>query len=218
MEKSPGNANAIDLIIDAGDSANRLVRIAKSLSYGVQEDASRVTYPSCCEVPSFRCINCAELEEDEISDGVHRVFCKTDGVLLEFYNGGSLEQIFKEDLMKKYDWQRWPSQIGTSLNYIHEAGRTHMDFKPANIVLVAQGNAVLIDISGIGGITHSWQAAEIRRDGSPFDLGFEVRVLHDTWAYGKLLSDMAALAGKSTFTEALLCVEGVTWKRILGVG
>lgn len=54
---------------------------AKSLSYRVQEDPSRVTYPSCCGFSSFRCVNCAELEEEyEITDGVHRVFCKTDGV------------------------------------------------------------------------------------------------------------------------------------------
>lgn len=220
LENSPEIANLIDLNFDAGDSANQLVKIAKSLSYRVQEDPSRVAYPSCCEFPSFRPVNWTELEEeDEISDGVHRVFCKTDGVpyvlkvvnrplyyphdtevirkelenlelfkgvpgivqptgiavtsnlydtvknsekplvisgiLLEFYSGGPLERILKDDLVKEYNWQRWPIQIGTALSHIHEAGRTHMDIEPANVVLDAKGNAVLLDISGIGGITYS---------------------------------------------------------------
>ena len=74
--------------------------------------------------------------------------------------------------------------------------------------LMPKGNAVMIDISGIGGITYSWLAPEIRHKESSFDLTFEARVLHDTWAYGKLLSEMAALVGKSTFTETLPCVAG----------
>ena len=75
-------------MIDAGESANRLVKIAKSLSYKVDEDPSQVVYPSCCEFPSFRRVNWTELEEeDEITDGAHRVFCKTDGVTYVFESG-----------------------------------------------------------------------------------------------------------------------------------
>lgn len=130
------------------------------------------------------------------------------GILLKFYSGGSLEQIFKEDRVKAYDWQCWPIQIGTALSHIHGARRTHIDIKPANVVLDAQGNALLLDISGIGGITYSWLAPEIRHEEPSFDLPFEARVLHSTWAYGKLLLEIAAFGGNFTFTETLLCVAG----------
>ena len=247
LENSPGMTNHIDLNVEARDSANPLVKIAKSLSYRIQEEPFRVTYPSCCEFPSFRCIDWAELEEeDEIADGVHRVCPKTarvpyvlkvvnrplyhphdtnvirkelenlerfkgvpgivqpvaiavssnpymtartsdqppviSGILLEFYSGGSLQRILKEDRVKEYNWTRWPIQIGTALSHFHRAGQTHMDNKPANVVLDAQGNVVLIDISGAGGITYSWRAPEISHERSPFDLPFEARLLHDVWA------------------------------------
>ena len=123
------------------------------------------------------------------------------GVLLEFYRGGSLEKIFKEDRVKEHKWQRWPIQIGTALSHIYKAGRIHMDIKPANVALEAEGSAVLIDISGIGGITYSWLAPEIRHKESLFHPPFEARLLHDTWTYGKLLSKMAAL------TETLLTMR-----------
>ena len=55
-----------------------------------------------------------------------------------------------------------------------------MDIKPANVVLDADGNAVLIDISGIGGITHGWRAPEIRDKILPSELPYEVRRSNDT--------------------------------------
>ncbi|KNG87606.1 protein kinase domain-containing protein [Aspergillus nomiae NRRL 13137] len=273
LENSPGMTNHIDLNVEARDSTNSLVIIAKSLSYRIQEDPLRVTYPSCCEFPSFRCIDWAALEEeDEIADGVHRVCSKTarvpyvlkvvnrplyrphdtnvirkelenlerfkgvpgivqpvaiavssnpymtartsdqppviSGILLEFYSGGSLQRILKEDRVKEYPWTRWPIQIGTALSHFHRAGQTHMDIKPANVVLDAQGNAVLIDISGASGITYSWRAPEIRPERSPFDLPFQARLLHDVWAYGKVLSEIATRVGKCTLAETLLCIAG----------
>lgn len=100
------------------------------------------------------------------------------GVLLEFYSGGSLQQILNEHRVKEYSWKRWAIQIGTALSCFHSANRTHMDVKPSNVVLDGNGNTVLIDISGIGGITHAWRAPEIRDEISPLDLPFQTRVLH----------------------------------------
>ncbi|KAJ5256655.1 hypothetical protein N7478_012759 [Penicillium angulare] len=67
-----------------------------------------------------------------------------------------------------------------------------MDLKLPNIVLDKDGNAVIIDISGIGGITHGWQAPEIRYEISPFDLPFQTRRWNDTWAYGKVLKEITS--------------------------
>lgn len=78
-----------------------------------------------------------------------------------------------------------------------------MDIKPLNVVIDGNGNAVLIDISGVGGITHEWRAPEIRDNISPGDLPFEERQLNDTWDYGKLLSEIISHGGATPFSETL---------------
>lgn len=113
------------------------------------------------------------------------------GILLEYYSGGSLQCVLNEQRVKEFSWERWAVQIGNALDTIHRAKKTHMDLKPSNVVLDDDGNAVLIDISGIGGVTHEWRALEIRDKISPFDLPFQTRRLNDTWAYGKLLKEIA---------------------------
>ncbi|KAL5341870.1 kinase-like domain-containing protein [Aspergillus crustosus] len=76
------------------------------------------------------------------------------GIILEYYSGGSLQTILSENRLLDFAWERWALQIATALVCFHMAGKKHMDIKLANVVLDADGNAVLIDISGIGGITH----------------------------------------------------------------
>ncbi|GIK01719.1 hypothetical protein Aspvir_005757 [Aspergillus viridinutans] len=125
------------------------------------------------------------------------------GILLVFYPGGSLQNLFNENRVREHPWGRWTTQIATAINCLHEAGKTHMDIKPSNVVIDGNGNAVLIDISGVGGITHEWRAPEIRDDISPGSLSFEVRQLNDTWAYGKLLSEIISHGGASPFSETL---------------
>lgn len=65
-----------------------------------------------------------------------------------------------------------------------------MDIKPSNVVLDADANAVLIDISGVGGMTYEWRSPEARDETLPNDLRNEVRWSNDTWAYGKLLLEL----------------------------
>lgn len=102
------------------------------------------------------------------------------GIVLEYYSGGSLRTILSEHRLLEFSWERWALQIATALARLHKAGITHMDIKPANVVLDADGNAVLIDISGIGGITHGWRAPEIRDKILPSELPYEVRRSNDT--------------------------------------
>ncbi|KAK2786890.1 hypothetical protein FQN52_007634 [Onygenales sp. PD_12] len=126
------------------------------------------------------------------------------GILFEAYSRGSLRQILLENCIAEYPWKQWPVQIGTALSRFHEAKKTHMDIKPSNVVIDGEGNAVVIDISGIGGITRRWCSPEIQQDEtSPFDLPFEQRQLNDVWAYGKLLSDISSHAGDDPFASTL---------------
>ncbi|PWY96164.1 hypothetical protein BO94DRAFT_541012 [Aspergillus sclerotioniger CBS 115572] len=125
------------------------------------------------------------------------------GILLEAYSGGSLRQILLENRVTQYPWKQWPVQIGTALNRFHKAKKTHMDIKSLNVVIDSEGNAVIIDISGIGGTTRSWCSPEIKNESSPFDLPFEQRRLNDVWAYGKLLSKIGLHTGDDPFATTL---------------
>lgn len=128
------------------------------------------------------------------------------GILLEYYCGGSLEQILSEHRLKDYDWQRWPFQVGTALSLLHDAKRTHMDVKLSNVVCDEKGNAFLIDISGIGGVTYSWLAPEMRCEAP--DESFRARQLNDTWAYGKVLHEIASRADCHPFATQMQNIAG----------
>ncbi|EAW20354.1 protein kinase family protein [Aspergillus fischeri NRRL 181] len=125
------------------------------------------------------------------------------GILLEFHSGGSLQEVLSEGCLLDHPWERWAIQIATALAHLHGAGVTHMDIKPSNVVLDSDGNAILIDISGIGGVTYEWCAPEIRDEISPIALPFEVRRLCDIWAYGHLLTEIVSHAEDSPVATTL---------------
>ncbi|KAJ5798986.1 uncharacterized protein N7503_006491 [Penicillium pulvis] len=129
-----------------------------------------------------------------------------NGILLDFYCGGSLQQVLKEQCFNDISSESWAIQIGNALDTIHRVKKTHMDLKPSNIVLDKDGNAIIIDISGIGGVTHEWQAPEIRDEISPFDLPFQTRQLNDIWAYGKVLQEIASKVKDCSFRKTLSMV------------
>ncbi|KAJ5609426.1 protein kinase domain-containing protein [Penicillium herquei] len=128
-----------------------------------------------------------------------------NGILLEFHSGGSLKCVLKEQRFNSVSWEDWAIQIGNALDTMHQAEKTHMDLKPSNIVLDKDGNAILVDISGIGGI-NGWQAPEIRDEISPFDLPFQTRQLNDTWAYRKILKEIVSKVEDCTFARSLSMV------------
>lgn len=107
------------------------------------------------------------------------------GFLLEYYSGGSLEQIFEDEFQFDTLPVQWALQIGTALNTLHKRGRTHLDIKPSNIVLDANKNAVLIDVSGTGGYVWEWRSTEMQvviqqnSETSPANTPFEARVATD---------------------------------------
>ncbi|KAL4781235.1 hypothetical protein BJX76DRAFT_363753 [Aspergillus varians] len=177
-------------------TSNPLVKIAAKLRWAVQEDSSRVVYPLCDEFPSFWSINLTEFsDEREITDGVFQVLniknkmpyilkiviCKELKNLEIFQSmpnivqAAGIARIMSEYCLRESSCKWWGLQITTILTYLHRARKTHMDIKPSNVVLDADGNTVLINISGIGGIAHGWRAPEIRDKILPSELPFKVR-------------------------------------------
>jgi hypothetical protein len=69
-----------------------------------------------------------------------------------------------------------------------------MDLKLQNIVISADFNAILIDISGSGGVTQEWLSPEMRNLPDPLSQNMESRKQNDIWALGKMLSIMAGVS------------------------
>ncbi|RAK95332.1 protein kinase family protein, partial [Aspergillus ibericus CBS 121593] len=123
---------------------------------------------------------------------------------------GSLERVLAEDRYQDDSLlRRWALQLGRALETLHSQRRTHLDIKPPNIVLDANRNAILIDISGTGGYGWEWLSPEMQEilqqnaATAPASTSLDHRVATDCWAYGKLLYTMAKKAATSTLGKRL---------------
>lgn len=159
-----------------------------------------------------------------VSENPYKTYTSTDmpavitGFLLEYYSGGPLEQIFEHESQFDALPIQWALQIGTALRSLHKRGRTHLDIKPSNIVLDANENAVLIDVSGTGGYVWEWLSPEMQiliqqnSETSPANAPFELRVATDCWAYGRLLSALAEKSGTPVISKKLQTIADVLTK------
>ncbi|KAL9031844.1 MAG: hypothetical protein Q9196_000158 [Gyalolechia fulgens] len=114
----------------------------------------------------------------------------TRGFLLEYHPQGTLEDRLQKADSDAFPWKSWPLQIGYDLLHLHQNEITHMDLKPSNVVIDIHGNALLIDISGVGGITPEWTAPEMR-DQNFLNVSQKERAQSDIWAYGKIMCALA---------------------------
>ena len=114
----------------------------------------------------------------------------TRGFLLEYHPLGTLDDRLQKADLEEFPWKFWPLQIGCGLLHLHQHEITHMDLKPSNVVIDVHGHALLIDISGVGGITPEWTAPEIR-DKELLNISQREGALSDIWAYGRIMSALA---------------------------
>jgi serine/threonine protein kinase len=77
-----------------------------------------------------------------------------------------------------------------ALARVHEREVTHMDLKPSNILISAEINALLSDVSGIGGVTRDYLAPEMLDIPDPLAESKESRVYNDIWVLGKIFMEM----------------------------
>jgi serine/threonine protein kinase len=114
------------------------------------------------------------------------------GILLEYHPNGRLEDVLQSP-SPNYPWHRWALEITCAIEALHRNGIAHMDLKPQNIVLSRDMHAILIDISGIGGISPEWLSPEMRSLSAdkPLKADIDAQKQNDVWALGRILSAMA---------------------------
>ncbi|KAI0405751.1 kinase-like domain-containing protein [Xylaria palmicola] len=130
------------------------------------------------------------------------------GVLTKYYPNGTLRDALQSPkLQTDGRWLVWGLQIAEALACLHANEVTHMDLKPSNVVINAEWGAVLIDISGIGGVTTEWLSPNLRNEFDPLSQSLETRKQNDIWALGRILFTIAKVS-KSADKQLL---ESVAW-------
>lgn len=130
------------------------------------------------------------------------------GLLLEYHRNGTLEMALKSPPSNMDGlWRRWGLQIIRALACLHERGIAHMDLKPSNVVISADMNAMLIDVSGIGGVTRQWLSPEMLQEKDPMSHGFEARKQNDIWALGRMLLAMAQASSDKDEAQLLRSIS-----------
>ncbi len=130
----------------------------------------------------------------------------TPYLVMEYLDGEDLSRICKRQaplsLYQKVDTMR---QIGQGLHYAHSNGVLHRDVKPANIILLKDGNVKLLDF----GIARLLREESTRLTQQGFLMGTVLYmspetllegssdVLSDIWAYGVIFYEL--LAGRNPF-------------------
>jgi tRNA A-37 threonylcarbamoyl transferase component Bud32 len=132
------------------------------------------------------------------------------GLLLDYHPNGTLADALQSvDQSGGRPWRRWALQIALGLGELHRHGLAHMDLKPSNVVISADGNAVLIDVSGRA-FTQEWLSPEMRDLFSPCSEGLDARIQNDTWAFGQLLFLMGSKSTDDMEKELLYSVASLT--------
>ncbi|KAJ5921425.1 hypothetical protein N7466_009751 [Penicillium verhagenii] len=220
------------------DAGNFYLAVSDRMRYKVEEDPNRVIYPHvsqiqyCLRTFDISCLHSGDFIAPAVSAVIveekkyaYKIIDRplyeprdTQDILDEIY---ALAQFHGQPniaqivglVVSGNPYQTNPSnnmpRVGRALRQLHEKKRSHLDVKPSNIVLDAEGNAFLIDIGGAGSYTWDWLSPEMRLfleqnyDQTPVNADFCVQIATDSWAYGKVLSVIAKESGPDLVHEKL---------------
>jgi len=126
------------------------------------------------------------------------------GILLDHHPNGTLEAALRSPKPQMDErWRIWAFQIARALARLHRSDIMHMDLESSNIAIDADENAVLIDVSGIGGVTQKWLSPEMSDLPDPWSQRAEPRKRCDVWALGAIFLMMAAATSDDEETQVL---------------
>ncbi len=137
---------------------------------------------------------------------------------MEYCDGGSLETVIKlKGRIKEEDSKKYLTQIGEALTFMHTHRMLHLDLKPSNIMLRANGDVALIDFglskqydengapessTNVGGGTPGYAPLEQ----ASYCEGKDFPVTMDVYALGGTLYKM--LTGERPAEASVLLNEG----------
>jgi len=139
---------------------------------------------------------CTIHEIDETDDG--QVF-----ICMACYEGGTLKDVIRRGPAPVGDAVRFGLQIARGLTAAHEAGITHRDVKPGNVMVSERGHVRLVDfglakLAGQSSLTRSGNAVGTVAYMSPEQTrGEEADERTDIWSLGVLLYEM--ITGRRPF-------------------
>lgn len=134
--------------------------------------------------------------------------CVLWGILLEYHPNGTLSDYLESNASTP--WRQWALQIAEALSHLHDKDIAHMDIKPGNVVISEEGNAVLIDVSGMV-FTYEWlppeTVAKLTNVDDVLSMSLDLRKSNDIWALGKMFGKMASASSCKEEKELLASLE-----------
>lgn len=132
---------------------------------------------------------------------IHEVGEKDDGQLfiaMSYYEGDTIKELIARGPLEVSQIIDLARQIAAGLGAAHNRGLTHLDIKPANILVTPKGNVKILDF---GLAQFAGEAPELSSSGAVMGtvaymapervMGQEVTPLTDIWAVGAVLYEMA---------------------------
>ncbi|MEZ4405806.1 MAG: serine/threonine-protein kinase [Polyangiales bacterium] len=91
---------------------------------------------------------------------VHALHESLGAIVMEYFPGGSLRARITQGNVTAGEARRWAHEVALGLAHIHAAGWVHRDLKPGNVLLRADGRAVLTDFGLARAVGHASRAME----------------------------------------------------------
>jgi hypothetical protein len=136
-----------------------------------------------------------------------RHYYDTDGTMAA--DGASRRLPADDDAKLQALCLKWLLQVSRAVEHMHTWEVAHMDLAPKHVVFTKEWDAVVVDVSGIGGTTAEYLLPRLVGVEDWRSAPFGVRRASDIWALGKIAGEMAEWLGFCASGEVGLAFERI---------
>jgi hypothetical protein len=132
------------------------------------------------------------------------------GILIDHHPNGTLhDELQNPQARVRQRSLSWALDVSRAVMFMHEMKITHMNLQPKHVVMSRDWDAIVIDVSGIGGTPGEWLLPELVGVEDWSSVPFDVRQRSDVWALGLMMAAMAdAIEGRES-QEVRLVLLGI---------